>query len=324
MSDATDNKTRDRSPSYPVIPLQSACERLVSFEVHFKRSPAPLTKIATAWGLKEGNSDADRYVAAMRAFGLIDYQNGPGGRQALISEDGRTLLRAQQESVKRAVLKRAALRPKMIRHFWSLWSDDRPADDACLDQLILSNSFSDRGARAFLKVYDATVTYAGLSESDKVSITGDEGAEEPETASLTAPEAPRRDMSASSVSPPLAKGRVTLMDGERVVFTEEAAPHQYLKLVASGDVTDILLEALEDYVRRQRKVRAALKFTSGQAKKPDWVDKEFQPHETVPAASPFRAIHFGDHGERLFEPEGEGDHFPECDICGTKVRYKLA
>lgn len=44
-----------------------------------------------------------------------------------------------------------------------------------------------------------------------------------------------------------------LMEGERVVFTEETSPQTYIKLVANGTVDDILLEALEDYVKRQRK-----------------------------------------------------------------------
>jgi hypothetical protein len=43
------------------------------------------------------------------------------------------------------------------------------------------------------------------------------------------------------------------MEGERVVFTEETDPANYVKLVASGAVDDSLLEALEDYVKRQRK-----------------------------------------------------------------------
>ena len=46
---------------------------------------------------------------------------------------------------------------------------------------------------------------------------------------------------------------VKLMDGERVVFTEESNPSNYLKLVASGDVDETMLEALEDYVKRQKK-----------------------------------------------------------------------
>jgi hypothetical protein len=51
--------------------------------------------------------------------------------------------------------------------------------------------------------------------------------------------------------------KVKVMDSERVAFTEEGQPGQYLKLIASGDVDDSMLEALEDFVKRQRKRLAA-------------------------------------------------------------------
>jgi hypothetical protein len=41
--------------------------------------------------------------------------------------------------------------------------------------------------------------------------------------------------------------------GERIVFVEEGELGQYLRLVASGEINDYLLEALEDYVKRQRR-----------------------------------------------------------------------
>ena len=43
------------------------------------------------------------------------------------------------------------------------------------------------------------------------------------------------------------------MEGERVVFTEETNPQNYLKLIASGEVDETMLDALEDYVKRQKK-----------------------------------------------------------------------
>ena len=43
------------------------------------------------------------------------------------------------------------------------------------------------------------------------------------------------------------------MSGERVVFVEESGPDQYLKLVAAGSLDDTLLEALEDFIKRQKK-----------------------------------------------------------------------
>jgi hypothetical protein len=53
--------------------------------------------------------------------------------------------------------------------------------------------------------------------------------------------------------PPVKRGRVVVMEGERVVFTEESNPQNYLKLIASGEVDATMLEALQDYVKHQKK-----------------------------------------------------------------------
>jgi hypothetical protein len=37
------------------------------------------------------------------------------------------------------------------------------------------------------------------------------------------------------------------------VFTEETNPQNYLKLCVSGEVDETMLDALEDYVKRQKK-----------------------------------------------------------------------
>ena len=163
---------RDRSPSYPLIPLEAALDRLADFEAHFKRSPARPDKVQGAWGIK-AKARVDRIAAALRYFGLLDYQGAGKNRQIVISEEGRKYLRAQQDEIKREVVKAAALRPKEIARYWDEWGEDRPADAACLDDLVLERKFSERGARQFLKVYDATITFAGLSSSDKIHHTDD-------------------------------------------------------------------------------------------------------------------------------------------------------
>jgi len=156
---------KDRSPSYPNIPLQTALDRLVAFEAHFKRSPARPEKVGEAWDIK-AKAYADRTLAALRYFGLIDYTGTGKGRSATVSAEGRKYLRAQQESTKQEAIRAAALRPKQIAKFWSAWGADRPADDACLDELIISNGFSEGGAREFLKIYDSTIRFAGLATAD--------------------------------------------------------------------------------------------------------------------------------------------------------------
>ena len=166
---------RDRSPAFPVVSLETAFQRLVEFDAHFKRTAARPEKIGEAWGVKT-KGYVDRITAALRYFGLLEYQGSGNDRGVVVSEDGRKFLRAQQEEIKREVIKTAALRPKQIAKFWQSWGFDRPADAACLDELAMKDGFSDAGARDFLKVYDATISYARLSNSDKVldSLSDDE------------------------------------------------------------------------------------------------------------------------------------------------------
>jgi hypothetical protein len=239
-----DTGKRDRSPAFPQVPLGEAVERLVAFEKYFGRHPAPLDKAGGAWNLKQCGD----ILAALRYFGFLEYAGGAGARQVVITDEGCNLLRAQQDSTKREIIRRAALRPKEIAKFWAIWGGDRPPDPVCLDELILRNSFSSRGAPLFLASYDATIAFAGLATAGKIA---PDSAAANDSGGVGAGEPPLNTMPPPKPPPP-AKG-VVVMDSERVVFTEESQPNQYLKLIASGPIDDGLLDALEDFVKRQRR-----------------------------------------------------------------------
>lgn len=78
-------------------------------------------------------------------------------------------MRAQQDSIKKELLKRLALNPKEIEKFWKLWGEDRPHEAVCLDDLVLKYNYNEKAAPLFLKVYDQTIGYAGLKSSDKMA-----------------------------------------------------------------------------------------------------------------------------------------------------------
>jgi hypothetical protein len=92
--------------------------------------------------------------------------------------------------------------------------------------------------------FKATADYAGLYGPDMILDKSDPAADEDDS---DAQDERHEDRGGGRT-----KG-LKLMDGERIVFTEENSPQTYVKLIASGDVDDSLLEALEDYVKRQRK-----------------------------------------------------------------------
>ena len=69
--------------------------------------------------------------------------------------------------------------PRQMETYWRDWGSDRPADAACLDQLVLRGGFSRDGADKFLRVYDATIAFAGLADFDKIPTDdGDRGDED--------------------------------------------------------------------------------------------------------------------------------------------------
>lgn len=171
---STDKPQKERSPSFPFIPLQVAVERLAAFEQTFGRHDTPANKVGRAWKMKDGSSQAFQTLAALKSFGLLDYRGSGPARAMFITDEGRKYLRAQQEAVKREVLRRAALKPKIIEKFWHIWGADRPIDDVCLDDLHFNHNFTQSAAETFLRVYDGTISYAGLSNSDSAKNTADE------------------------------------------------------------------------------------------------------------------------------------------------------
>ena len=69
--------------------------------------------------------------------------------------------------MKQDIIRRAALKPKALGRLFQIWGADRPPDPVCLDELILNRKYTETAARLFLKVYDQTIAYAGLSDFDK-------------------------------------------------------------------------------------------------------------------------------------------------------------
>jgi hypothetical protein len=169
---------KERSPSFPFIPLGVAVKRLEDFDKKFGRHPAPATKAGLAWDMKEKSSQAFQTLAALKAYEFVSYEGSGDKRTASLTDSARTYLRAQQDHIKTEVLKKAAVKPKQISKFWAIWSDDPPPDEIRLDQLILDNGYTDSAAKTFLKVYDDTIAFSGLSGSDKTNKISDEGGDE--------------------------------------------------------------------------------------------------------------------------------------------------
>lgn len=233
---------RDRSPAFPFISLKVAVERLADFDTNFGRHPTPAGKSALAWGMKEGSSQAIQTLAAMKYFGLIEYEGSGAARKALISEDARNYLRAQQEHIKKELLKKFALNPKEMSKFWGLWGKDRPHDAVCLDKLVIESGYNETYAPRFLKVYDETIAYAGLTPSDKVQSVDDKS-EDDENAQIFEEEQVDSQEKEPLKRPNNKKG-FALMENERVLQDGILSQNASYRIVVSGKVGPKEIERL--------------------------------------------------------------------------------
>lgn len=242
---------RHRSPPFPFIGLHKALERAWEFYEKQRNHPAPVSVAVSLWGYAAKSSGGMQTLAALKHFGLLDDQGSGAERQVVLTDLALRILRDTRDPSpdRQQLIKEAALTPRMHRELWAKFGASLPAEGTVMYFLeVERGGFTNSSARDLIAEYVGTISFARLDESDKLQ-DEDGVASEDELPPEPTGRAPK---------PPDARkvielGKVALMEGERVVFTEESAPQRYFKLVASGEPDEYLLEALADYVKRQRR-----------------------------------------------------------------------
>lgn len=169
MSDATEASTakKERSPSFPYIGLTKAQERLREFYSAAKRFEVRMADAAGSWGMGVKSSATLQTVSALLAYGLIEDQGSGENRKVKISDRGFRILEDQRPGIKERELAAAACTPKLIAEYVELWKDGRPTDAICISELKIDRSFTEDGAKAFLRVFDDVVGFTKGDSSDK-------------------------------------------------------------------------------------------------------------------------------------------------------------
>jgi hypothetical protein len=206
------------------------------------------------WEYSAKSSGGFQTVSALKEYGLL--QATSAGKVRLTPE-ALAYFRDERESEHERLRGYFAHRPLLIQKLWidSKWQANPPSDPIARSHLKNEVGLSEQSARSFLAIYKENIAFAWDKTDSKP----------PDPA----PDKGKGGLKNDPPPPPPAINKVTVMEGERVAFTEEMRPGQYLKVIASGDVDEFLLDALDDFVKRQRKLRELLKRPMGQAKRPD-------------------------------------------------------
>ena len=238
----TDKGSVARSQQFPFIALEKAVARAKELDAVYGQNAGRSLNIVKTWGYTEKASGGSQTIAALAAFGLLDDEGIGEGRKLRLSQLATTILKDKRSGHSETALKQAALKPKVLAELWSEWGANRPPEAECLSILHLDKKFREDAAGRLLKIYDATIRYAGLVDSDKKTDNGEIGDEV------------KSEVLGSGVKhspPPPAPGqhtgKVHLMSNERVVFSHELRPNQSFRIVVAGDVDEAMVKALKAY-----------------------------------------------------------------------------
>lgn len=238
--------SRMRSPNYPGIPLGQAID-LVG-EIHRKNRTNVIDRLSAAQDMGYSGLTG-RSLKLLGALSQFDLLAKVGKGDVRVTPTAVDILHAIEPDARAAALRRAGMSPKLFREIFERFPDGIPSENVIRSYLV-QQGFADVAIGPVIKSFVETNRF--LEDARDIESHGDDESDEPE--SVSREEAAGRALVLTAAPTPAPQqGGYRIMEGERVVFSEETGADQYLKLIAAGETNEGLLEALEDYIRRQRK-----------------------------------------------------------------------
>ena len=160
--------SRTRSPAYPAIDLQTAIERAAVVWDHEQRNAAPLEVLAAHWETNPKSSTCLLAIAALKRFGLMEEVEGEARALKLTPLALNIILHEKDAPEREALLKRAALEPKIHRELWDKYNGSPPSDANIRHALIMEYKFNADSIPGFIAQFRSTIGFAKLTPADKV------------------------------------------------------------------------------------------------------------------------------------------------------------
>jgi hypothetical protein len=169
MTDAQTATARKRSPSYPAINLEQAIARAREIWDKQHDYATPLSAIFTIWGYKSAAGNANLVIAALRKFGLVDYEGSGNARKVKLTALAIQILDHPDDTTRMKATQEAALLPTIHRELWEKFGAKLPTDDHLRWELEQERGFSRSGSAEFIPEYRHTIAFARLTTGDTVT-----------------------------------------------------------------------------------------------------------------------------------------------------------
>jgi hypothetical protein len=183
-TDAAESESSIKKGGVPVPGnnLQRCLELMRKVWEFEKRNAAPVPAILKNWGYGTKSSGGFIAIASLKRFGLLDEEGSNEKRTLKLSGFALDLLKNETVNPKeyQRLLKVAALNPAFHKEIWAKYGQELPSETTIESFLVFDKHFREDAAKAFIKQYKETISFAKLNESDSVE-DGDKSDEESES-----------------------------------------------------------------------------------------------------------------------------------------------
>ena len=247
---------RIRSPNYPSLSLPDAIDLIDKIYKNSRTNSIDRDAAVKDMGYSGITGRSGKLLATLIQYALLE-KSGKGGVR--VSKRAVDILHPDpnDQSAKRQALYEAAFSVSLFSDLRDRFSDGVPSEHA-LRSYLMREGFNEAAVSPTINSY--LETYRFLQQENAlngIKIADDEPKEINEFINednASAPILPSvRPMVSTNIPSRQEFFGEKNTENERIVFTEETSPTQSLKLIARGEIDLSLLEALEDYVKRQKK-----------------------------------------------------------------------
>ncbi len=237
--------SRMRSPGYPGVPLSQAIDLVRLIHSKSRTNVIDRESAAKDMGYSGLTGRSLMLLAALAQFDLV----GRAGKGDLkVTPTAVSILHGISPQEKLEALRRAGHSPRLFRQLYERFPDGIPSENVIRSYLI-QQGFADVAIGPAIKSFMETNRFledAGVSESHGEAEQNDAESMLEEGGATVPPPPPPAPVVQQH-------GGYQVMEGERVVFSEEVGSASYLKLVANGEMNVDLLDALADFIKRQKR-----------------------------------------------------------------------
>lgn len=171
----TEKSKKFRSPNYPFIGLEEAIKKADLILKDGGLHEVPFQAAMQAWDYKAGSTQ--QAIAALKGFGLVTVTGTGNKRKIQLTESARKILKPDHPE-RPDLLKKAVVMPTIYGDLWKKFAGDLPPSDSVIaNYLEFDKKFNPDVIKGVIKDFRASISFANLSQSDKIETADAENTE---------------------------------------------------------------------------------------------------------------------------------------------------